>query len=692
MSSAPSPESVEQTKQQIRGLINEIADMSRSEVPAEEYFPAVLKRIVDALAAVGGAIWLLDEATGLRLSYQININANLVEAENEDALKHGRLLTRLFQRGKSELVPAFSMLGQDQQEGNPTQYLLVVAPLSTGKQTTGMIEVFQRPDSAPNVQKGYQRFLEQMAGLIGEWLKGHNLQRVADRQHMWQQADHFARLAHDNLDARDTAFTIANEGRQLIGCDRVSVAIKRGKNCKVEAISGQDTIESRSNIVTSLNALASRVIAAGESLWYDGSVEDLPPQLEEAVEDYVDLSHGRSIVVLPIRRPEKLVAGDVQSKQNVVREGANKNEIIGALIIEQIESQVPNDVLKARCDLVYEHAARALNNSLAHSDLFGMPVLKVLTRATWLFRGSAFPKTMTVLALTAVILLGLFLVKIDFNLKSNGTLRPKVQRQVFAHENGEIEDVLVDHGDEVKAGQPLVKLRNRELDIEYERVIGELDSVRSRYESIARMASNNRIAEAERSQYAGQADELYIQKASLDAQKKLLEERRSQLIRVSPINGIVMDWKLAEKLRQRPVVTGQVLVNIADTDQDWEVELLMPEKRMKHLDDAVGKQIKEKNGEPLNVAYVLASDASNELTGKLPLNAIHKRAQLDTEDGPVVKMRVEPDSMKELVKEVKLRPNTTVIGKVNCGRASAAFVWFHEVVEWFQAKVVFQYF
>ncbi len=153
MSSAPSPESVEQTKQQIRGLINEIADMSRSEVPAEEYFPAVLKRIVDALAAVGGAIWLLDEATGLRLSYQININANLVEAENEDALKHGRLLTRLFQRGKSELVPPFSMLGQDQQEGNPTQYLLVVAPLSTGKQTTGMIEVFQRPDSAPTYKK-----------------------------------------------------------------------------------------------------------------------------------------------------------------------------------------------------------------------------------------------------------------------------------------------------------------------------------------------------------------------------------------------------------------------------------------------------------------------------------------------------------------------------------------------------------
>ena len=49
---------------------------------------------------------------------------------------------------------------------------------------------------------------------------------------------------------RETAYTIVNEGRRLIGCDRVSVAIKRGRTCKVEAISGQDTIESRSNVVT----------------------------------------------------------------------------------------------------------------------------------------------------------------------------------------------------------------------------------------------------------------------------------------------------------------------------------------------------------------------------------------------------------------------------------------------------------
>jgi len=681
-SSIPSPESVEETKQQIRGLINEITELSRSEIAAEEYYPAVLKRIIDALAAVGGAVWLLDELGQLRLSYHINLSNDLTESSNEDAVKHGRLLTRLFVRGKSELVPPHSMLGDNQQEGNPTPYLLVVSPLASGKQTAGLIEVFQRPDSAPNIQRGYQRFLDQMTVLVGEWLKGHQLTKVADRQQMWQQADHFARLAHDNLDRRDTAFTIANEGRQLIGCDRVSVAIKRGSKCKVEAISGQDSIENRSNIVTALNELASRVVAAGESLWYDGTTTDLPPQLEEAIEDYVDLSHGRSIAVLPIRRPEKLIAGDVHSKQQVQREDRSKNEIIGALIVEQIESQVPTETLKARCDLVYEHAARALNNSLAHSDLFLMPVWKFLSRITWLFRGTAFPKTMTVLSLVAVGLIALFLVRIDFNLKANGALKPVAQRQIFSHENGEIVEVLVDHGDVVKEGDPLVILRNRDLEVEYKRLSGEREQTIEQLSSTNRLATSTTLPLAERIQAQGQLSELKIRKDSLDAQLTLIEERREQLTRRSPISGVVMDWKLKERLRARPVVVGQVLVNVADTTQDWELELLMPEKRMKHLDDAISNS----NGQPLSVTYVLYSDPSVNHTGKLSSSAIHARAQLDTTDGTVVKMRVQPDSLDGLSR----RPNTTVAAKVNCGRASAAYVWFHEVVEWFQANVLFR--
>ena len=38
---------------------------------------------------------------------------------------------------------------------------------------------------------------------------------------------------------------------------------------------------------------------------------------------------------------------------------------------------------------------------------------------------------------------------------------------------------------------------------------------------------------------------------------------------------------------------------------------------------------------------------------------------------------------------ITLRPGAKVIGDVNAGKRPAAFVWFHEVVEWVQANIIF---
>ncbi len=333
MTSAPSEENVEQTKRHIRGLVNEISDLSKSEVPAAEYYPAVLQRVVSALAAVGGAIWLLDEDGSLRLSHQIQLSPNLMQQGNEEAMQHGDCSVAFCSRPRRVGSP-YVRVSEDG-EGNPTRYLLVTAPILSTKQPVGLLEIFQRPDSPADAQRGYLRFLEHMTKLMSEWVKGNTLQQVSNRQELWQQSDQFARLVHDNLDLKDTAYTIANEGRRLIECDRVSVAVMKGGKAKVLAISGQDSIENRSNIVQSLNNLATRVVRSGEPLWYDGGTEDLPPQLEEAIEDYVDLSHGRTVTILPIRQPERKIEGDVLAARNETNEARQRREVIGALIVDR---------------------------------------------------------------------------------------------------------------------------------------------------------------------------------------------------------------------------------------------------------------------------------------------------------------------------------------------------------------------
>ena len=317
----------------------------------------------------------------------------LLEEDSSDAIQHNRLIARVSRSGQSLIVPPYSGTADGEQEGNPTRYLLVMAPLSHDNKVDGLIEVFQRPDTAPETQKGYLKFLQQMCDLASEWLRGQKLRVFGDRQALWQQADSFARAAHESLNAKETAYIIANEGRRLIGCDRVSVAIKKGRKCKVQSISGQDTIENRSNIVAALNLLATRVVAAGEPLWHDGSTEDLPPQIEEALEDYVDLSYGRNIAVLPLREPKRDDSNDPTGAAGTVdRDNAHRGEVIGALIVEQIESDLPPEVFRARVNLVYEHGTRALANSLDHSNLFLMPLWRAIGRATWVLRHAHCPK------------------------------------------------------------------------------------------------------------------------------------------------------------------------------------------------------------------------------------------------------------------------------------------------------------
>jgi multidrug efflux pump subunit AcrA (membrane-fusion protein) len=670
-------QTVEETKQQIRGLVNEIAALAKSGATAEEFYPEFLQRIVTALAAAGGAVWLLDEDRQLKLQYQINAEPTILSADGEDSDRHRRLIRRVANTGQSLLVPPYSGTTDGDAEGNPTRFLLVLAPLKHDGNPDGLVEVFQRPDTAPETQKGYVRFLQQMCELAADWLRSQKLRLFTDRQVLWQQADSFARAAHESLDLKETAYIVANEGRRLVGCDRVSVAIKRGKHCRVQAISGQDTIENRSNIVSALNRLATRVVAAGEPLWHDGSTEDLPPQIEEALEEYVDLSYGRNIAVLPLREPHRGGEQTQGAAGQVDRDNAHRGEVIGALIVEQIESDLPAEIFRARVDLVYEHGTRAIANSLSHSNLFMMPVWRTLGKTTDLFRGRALPKTIAVATAVALVSIGLVVVPLELQLEAEGKLEPDVRREVFAPIDGEVIEVLVDHASPVAAGDPLVRLRNRQIEMQMTELVGEIQTTTAEFNRVRKVLAERRSLEPnEQKQLQGEELEFKVRLDALREKLKLQNEQAEQLIVRAPIDGTVMTWDVEKTLRSRPIMTGQVLMEIADLTQPLHLEVQMPDKRMGHLD----RRIREADQPSLPVRYVLATHPDEPMQAELPRQEIQLRAQVNPEHGSTVKMRAIPDRA-ELDKRSP-RPGAKVIANVQCGKRAAGFVLFHEIYEW----------
>ena len=500
----------------------------------------------------------------------------------ENQIRHGRLLQKVMAGGEGVLVPPHSGAGDDSEAGNPTDFLLVFGPLKTELEMVGVIEVFQRPDAGPTTQKGYLRFLKQMCDLAGDFFKSRQLRHFGDRQILWTQLEEFTRGIHVNLDPRDTAYTIANEGRRLIECDRVSVAIRRGKKCRIEAVSGQDLFDKRSNTVRLLGKLSSAVVASGETVWYTGDTSNMAPQVEDAVQEYVDESHSKMVAVIPLSRPQpELEEEDDPDKREA------PDPPFAALIVEQIEdSRVPQRTVQ-RVEVVAQHSCTALANALEHNSLFLMPLWRKIGQMRWIVKARTLPKTIMVMAAVLLVFGFLGFFPWPFKAHCDGTLEPVLRRDVFAKIDGDVAGVHVRHAQKVNKGDLLVLLESVDLNMEIESITGDLAEVNEQITSnntlLATPPGSTEQDRARRRQLEGGYLELLEKRKSLLLQLELCAKKKKQLEIVAPIDGQVVTWDPEDLLMGRPVQRGQSLMRVNDPEGPWQIELWMPEKRMGHV-------------------------------------------------------------------------------------------------------------
>lgn len=677
------PHLIEQTKQQIRTLVNEIMQLAHSEISPQEFYGEFLTRLVAALAAPGGALWATEEQGQgqLQLQYQVNLrDTRLAEMPENEQRRHGRLLQKVMTSGDGLLLPPRSGSGDDAEAGNPTDFLLVMGPLKTDLHVVGVVEIFQRSEAGPQTQMGYLRFLLQMCEHAGDFLKSRQLRSLSDRQTLWTQLEEFSRSVHASLEPRGTAYTIANEGRRLIECDRVSVAIRRGHRCLIEAVSGQDLVDKRSNTVRLLGELATAVVASEETIWYTGDTTNMAPQVEDAVQAYVDESHSKTVAVIPLRRPEILAEKEADEDYEVPPP-------VGALIVEQIEDARVAQKMSQRVDVVAQHSSVALANAMEHQSLFLMPLWRAIGKSRWIIQARTLPKTISIGVAVIVAILCLIFVPAEFKLHCKGTLEPVDRRNVFAPSEGIVQEVLVKHGDSVKKGDLLARLRSTELGVQMEKVRGDRDATKASLDKIDReiLSGQKRLTREENLQLSGNRMELRHRLDALNAQLKLYEAKAAELEVRSPVDGKVISWDIENKLVNRPVQRGQELMRIGELskEKEWQLELNMPEDRMGYL----AKRQKEM-GHDLEVRYVLATDPGTQHVGSI--KEVQQVAEPRDEEGNTVTIKV--DINEDDLAGEHVRPGATVSAKVLCGRRAVGFVWFHDLVAFIQTKILFRFF
>jgi hypothetical protein len=696
------PRTIEQTRQQISRLREEVARLSESDLTPANYYGEFLMRVLSALAAPAGAVWLRTPHGNLQLQYQIQMQQVGLDATEESRQSHDELLRQAAQQGRPVYLPPQSSGpksdGPGPVAGNPTNYLLLLVPILMGNQVAGLVEVWQASDRHPSAIQGFMQFLVHMAELASRYMRNRLLGEMTGQQQLWTQLETFSRQIHGSLNPMEVAYLIANEGRRLVDCDRVSIAIRQGKRTRIEAISGADVVEKRSNLVQRMRALAEAVLIWGEKLVYSGSKDDsLPPDVLSALDAYLEESSSKLLVVLPLRDE---------------REEESKKPPRSALVMECFEPAESSEQMIARMEVVGRHSAPALYNAVEHRRIPFRFVWAPLAKIQEGLGGKARAIVAGIVVGLAILVAVLIIVPYPLKMDANGQFLPVTRRWVYSPVPGRVDHFEVKPGDMVGPDDIVIVMDDFNLHMKLIQLEEDIAKAQGQLAELDREYTEARAADKPRidQERATQKATRYAKEQERDALVRRTNADRARPGRFwlksppfpedlssngDPLQWTVLNADFQETLTNREVKPSDPLLRLGYKEGPWEIELKIPQKHIGQVLQAFETEGKEE----LDVDLLLRSQPTKVYKGKLARDKIAGEANPNKDDNneaePVVLAWVRIDG-EDIAKEdqIPLDPKQRVTGtevhaKIRCGKHAMGYSLFYGVWEFIYEKVVF---
>ena len=439
------------------------------------------------------------------------------------------------------------------------------------------------------------------------------MRQMMSQQRLWNQLEGFTHQIHGSLDLKETAYAVVNDGKRLVGCDRLSVALKIGGRTMVEAVSGQEVVEQRSNLVRELTRLCKVVIRSGEDLVYTGNTDGLAPDIRDALEMYVDESGSKVVVVTLLHKPETIGEEGTDNK--------DKEKVpFGCLVAEQIGDELAPTDMHARTEVVSRHASTALWNAQEHHKIFLKPVLKALGSPWRMFRGRTLAKIGAVLAGGPLVFVAaMAFVPCTLTIEGHGSLLPEERHKIYAPVAG---IVARGAGRSRCTGQEGRRPRQARKQRPAERAQGP-DGRHGRRPRVRSCSSDCRQEKATRraagrrrnqSRYRAQLAEAKITAKSAKERIEIINEQIESMDIRSPQDGIITTWEARKNLMGRPVEIGTELLQVAGDRRRWVLEVEVPDDDMgpilaakSKLDEDI-KAGRKKVGSTLPAYFVTMTD------------------------------------------------------------------------------------
>jgi hypothetical protein len=679
-----------------------VAKLSETNVPPGAFYGELLKRLLESLAAPAGAVWARTAQGHLQLQYQINLKEVGLERSEETRKSHDELLRQAMTQTKPFHLPPHSGVGQREEgktpAGNPTDYLLMVSPIMVNQQVSGLVEVWQGANRPPQAITGYLQYMTFMSELASRYQRNQLMGQLTGQQQVWTQLEAFARQVHTSLHPVEVAYTVANEGRRLVECDRVTVAVRYGSKARIEAVSGADVVETRSNLVRLMRTLCERVLTWGEKLVFNGTRDDsLPPKVLAALDAYLAESNSKLLVVQPLRDE---------------REKESKKPPRAAILMECFEPPAEPQQLIARLDVIARHSTPALYNAVEHRRIPMRMVWLPLAKLQEGIGGKA--KAISAVAVALLSLLGAAMYFMPYQLKmeTNGKLVPAVRRVVYPPTSGTIRDFKVDPGDPLREDRQLARLFSLELE---QRLNTLADAFESAIYEANQAEFNSRRPGLPHNEKLNYLDKAEIQRKLARLKKQEFDEfvarnhadavnrgefellappfTAEERMRVNRAEWTVLNGNFRDEWTNRMAKPSDALLRLGAKDGPWEIELRIPQK---HISQILGAY--ERNGgQPLDIDFLLRSDPTRTYRGKLyrdkiASEAVPNRDEKDESEPEVIAFASIDDSNIDpnyRLSRESLTSGTEVHAKVRCGKHRLGYALFYGVWEFIYEKVVF---
>ena len=478
-----------------------------------------------------------------------------------------------------------------------------------------------------------------------------------------------------SMDCGEIAQIVVNDGQRLLGARRVAVLIRRRNRLRLAAATGVRQLRRSDALTHRLEQLAEALCPLRQQieLGRTGDSRDLAPAVVDAWQAFQDVAGDRSLIFIPLyfattdQSATRQVCGAIAASFDT-----EPSSTCSTAPTSTVGGNTKDSNRMAIASQLAQHAELAIGRSMTLGPLKGLlPLMASTPGNVPLWRRLLPPLIAGIVATT------LLAIPREFEIVAEGSLQPRQMHHVYAPHDGVIEDLALHHGQQVTAGDSLLTVRSHYLELEEQRVSGELQKTTeelhaleaNRLRLLDTYAAHDAAHDTSRSGLAAKARELKERIANLTAQGAILARQQSASHLVSPINGSILTWQAERILPARPVRRGQQLVTIGNVTGDWQLELRIADHDVGHILRA--KQSDSQT--PLSVRFSLASSPGTEYRGWL-----ESIADCNTAAGEESWVEATAHPATSLA---GARPDGPVRARIACGRRPIGYIWLRPIFE-----------